>query len=571
MRVIGIHDSHDASVCLVEDGQVLLAIEEERLSGIKNYNGFPSLALAEILKRSKFTISDIDYFAVSGKHRPPVLDREAMVQHFKNYLTIFGTSIRVARHTPIYGAYKKIARKRREGDLKRAGIPLDKVFFVEHHLAHAAAAYFGSPWRENVLVLTCDGAGDGLCATVNIGEGNNLIRKADVPESSSIGWLYSVVTFMLGMMPIEHEYKLMGMAPYAPSKGANKSYMVFKELMGLSRDNSLIWRRKQGVPNTYYIFNYLREKLAFHRFDWICAGLQRWTEEILADWVRNCIDHFKIEKVALGGGVFMNVKANKKIAELPGLRDLFIFPSCGDESNSIGAALWIYSQNITRASEEAAPIGANYWGMDYSDEEMKENLLDEKSIDYNRHDDIERETAKLLAVGEVVARFKGKMEFGARALGNRSILADPSNKNIIKIINEMVKMRDFWMPFACSVLEDRVDDYFTNPKGIKAPYMMMSFDTTENWDQIAAGVHPYDLTVRPQVVYKAWNEDYYRLIKSFETITGRGAILNTSFNIHGEPIVGTPMAALDSFMRSGLNYLAIGNYMVQKKTRVLQR
>ena len=135
----------------------------------------------------------------------------------------------------------------------------------------------------------------------------------------------------------------------------------------------------------------------------------------------------------------------------------------------------------------------------------------------------------------------------------------------------MVKMRDFWMPFACSVLEDRVDDYFTNPKGIKAPYMMMSFDTTENWDQIAAGVHPYDLTVRPQAVYKAWNEDYYRLIKSFETITGRGAILNTSFNIHGEPIVGTPMAALDSFMRSGLNYLAIGNYMVQKKTRVLQR
>jgi carbamoyltransferase len=282
--------------------------------------------------------------------------------------------------------------------------------------------------------------------------------------------------------------------------------------------------------------------------------------------VRNCVRATGINRVALGGGVFMNVKANKVIGELPEVQDVFCFPSSGDESTAVGAAWSAYSAApaaTERRRPPIKPIDEIYWGTKYADDEI-EQILRRRSLRYRHYQDIESEVARLLAVGEVVARFKGRLEFGARALGNRSILADPSNPGIVRTINELIKNRDFWMPFACSILAECEREYIRNPKGIRSPYMMMTFDTTSRVEEIRAGTHPYDYTIRPQIVYRDWNPDFHRLIREFARRRGIGAVLNTSFNLHGSPIVGTPVAALDVIERSGLRWLAIGNFLVRK-------
>ena len=209
------------------------------------------------------------------------------------------------------------------------------------------------------------------------------------------------------------------------------------------------------------------------------------------------------------------------------------------------------------------PLEDLYFGPEFTDTEI-EQVLGRSPYSYRKYGDIEQEVAELLATGQIVARFKGRMEFGARALGNRSILANPSHAQVIRIINEMVKNRDFWMPFAPSILDTRAKDYFKCDKNIQAPYMMIAIDSSSNINEIAAASHPYDNSIRPQIVYEKWNRDYWCLIKKFEKITGIGAILNTSFNLHGHPIVCSPEDAIEVFMNSGLNYMAIGNFLVEK-------
>jgi len=259
------------------------------------------------------------------------------------------------------------------------------------------------------------------------------------------------------------------------------------------------------------------------------------------------------------------------IMELPEIESLFIFPSCGDESNSTGAAYQIYAEEKLKKGEpiDINPLENIYFGPEFKDKEieivLKNNDNNNGVYKYEKKDDIEKEVAHLLNKEEIVARFKGKMEFGARALGNRSILADPINIEVVKTINDIIKNRDFWMPFAPSILKERTDEYLVNHKQIDSPYMIICFDSTEKVKELKAACHPYDNTIRPQVVYKDWNPDYYRLIKEFEKLTGRGAILNTSFNLHGHPIVCSPKDALEVFKKSGLEYMAMGNFLVRKQ------
>lgn len=262
----------------------------------------------------------------------------------------------------------------------------------------------------------------------------------------------------------------------------------------------------------------------------------------------------------------MNVKANKVIGELPEVEDLFVFPSCGDESTAVGAAWAAYSALAPAMKDPpppVAPVEGIYWGTEFGDDEIGREL--QRRRFRQRHcADVEAEVAELLTRGEVVARFKGRLEFGARALGNRSILADPSNPRVVRTINRVIKGRDFWMPFACSILDDCERQYVRNPKGFRSPYMMMTYDTTSRVDHIVAGTHAEDGTVRPQIVYRELNDHYHHLIREFARRTQIGAVLNTSFNLHGSPIVGSPAAALDVLEHSGLRWLAIGNFMVEK-------
>jgi carbamoyltransferase len=568
MRILGIHDGYNACAALTENGEVVAVVQEERLAGVKNYAGFPYGAVAEVLRLAGRRIDDIDLVAMNGRHIGVPVGRDALLRKFGQFSSPVGAARRLARSTPLNDLYRKRCASAREARLQQGGIPLAKVRYVEHHAAHAAAAYFGSPWRDGrVLVLTCDGAGDDLCATVNVGEAGEIRRLAEIPESASLGIIYAMVTYLLGMVPNDHEYKLMGLAPYAPAAQGESVYRALRGYLGLSRRHPLIWERARGFPDAFHSYPFLRRVLARQRFDGICAGLQRFTEELLAEWVGRCARETGLHRLALSGGVGMNVKANKRLSELPEVDALFVFPSCTDESNAIGAAWWVYAaeQRARGRPVDIPPLRDLYLGTDFSHEECEAAIVEARSgFRVRLVDDIEAETARLVAGGDVVARCSGRMEFGARALGNRSILADPSDLRVVRIINEMIKSRDFWMPFAPSVLDYAGPRYIHNPKRLAYPYMILAFDTNGNADSILAALHPYDRTARPQEVYEAWNPGYFRLLSELERLTGRGIVLNTSFNLHGEPLVWSPQQAIRVFQRSGLPHLALGPFLLSK-------
>ena len=563
MRVLGIHDGHSAAACVYEDGRLRAATQEERLNRVKNWSGLPEKSIRTVLELSHMKVTDIDVVAMNGHHMPYPKDRHAVMDEYRRTGSVGMSVKKFLRHTYLRTAYQDKRKRERSAGLEKLGIQRDKVVYVDHHMAHAAAAYYGlANFDDDILVLTNDGAGDGICATVNIGRKGKVERIAQVPESESIGNIYAMVTFILGMVPLEHEYKLMGMAPYAHEEHARPIYESLRRLMEFDKKNPMVWRRVGDCPETYFSYNYLTKLLELKRFDTICAGLQRFTEEMLGTWVKNCVEKTGIRKLALSGAVFMNVKANKVIMDLPEVESLYVFPSCGDETNAMGAAYWAYTQKADPTTVE--PLDGLYLGRSFDNEEIRKVLPDMAGYRWEYFDDIEAEAARLLAEGQVVARFKGRSEFGARALGNRSILADPMRQNLIREINDMIKSRDFWMPFAPSMLPDAAKEYLINPKNVDAPYMILAFDTTEKRSDLPAALHPYDFTARPQVVKKKTNPDYYHLIEEFQKRTGRGVVLNTSFNLHGFPIVDSPEDALDVLHRSGLRYLALGNYMVRK-------
>src|SRR5207302_1073541 len=272
-----------------------------------------------------------------------------------------------------------------------------------------------------------------------------------------------------------------------------------------------------------------------------------------------------------GGGVFMNVKANMLIADETWLGDLFVFPSCGDESNAVGAAYLGYLDLCAESGGRAAPkpFGPAYLGPDIQESEI-EAVIENRDLAsryrVSEHTAIEEKIAELLVSDGVVARCAGRMEFGARALGNRSILANPSDHRVVPLINRMIKNRDFWMPFAPTILAERAADYLVNPKGLASPYMMLAMPTRpEVLEALVAAVHPQDGTARPQILERTWNPEYHAVIAEFERRTGIGAVLNTSFNLHGEPVVCSAGDAVDTFERSGLPHLAVGRWLISKK------
>jgi carbamoyltransferase len=570
MRIIGIHDGHNATACLLEDGKIQYVIQEERLTRIKNHSCFPSSAIQEILRLTQLDYKDLDFIVFSSRHMPKNLTREELIKDYWKSESVATRLKRAAKKTFVMNIYKIMRKEERIHPLISEGYPRENIVFMGHHSSHAAAAYFGCPWWKNepVLVLTNDAGGDGLCATVNIGEKGRIKRLAQVTTEHSLGYIYSMITFVLSMVPEEHEYKVMGMAPYCSEVKALEVYEKFNRLISFNNiDDGITWMRSSGCPSTQYSYKYFKNFTEGIRFDWLCGGLQIFFEETILEWIRRCIQKTGIRKIALGGGLFMNVKANKRIRELPEVDEMFVFPSCGDESNAIGCAYLKYAEEKLDKGEEIdlAPLKDLYFGPEFRDIEI-EQVLGQYPYHYQKYNDIEQKVAALLADDQVVARFKGRMEFGARALGNRSILADPSHTQVIRTINEMIKNRDFWMPFAPSILETHINDYIGCDRTIQAPYMMIAFNSKNKNNQIVAASHPYDHTIRPQIVYEKWNPDYYRLIKYFEKLTGIGAILNTSFNLHGYPIVCSPKDALEVFMNSGLNYMAIGNFLVGKQS-----
>jgi carbamoyltransferase len=582
--VLGISETHCATAAILRDGEIVGCASEERFSRLKNDAGYPRHAVDALLRELRLTPADIDLVALAGL-RAYSRDWMNRVLHDVDYAReYYGVDLddrrglatrarklgaRLGLIEPARGKFDLSESERLSLVTSHLGLARERILALRHHLCHAAAAYYGAPFSgQRALVLTNDNSGDGDCAHVYAGEDTDLTALESASSAAgSLGSFYSFVTLLLGMKFGEHEYKVMGLAPYAPAAAADRAAAKLREVFDLDGGTParFVWKRRGRR------YRQLLEATLGLRFDAIAGGAQRIVEETLLGWTRLMHTRYGGDRLALGGGVFMNVKANRLIADEEWVRDLFVFPSCGDESNAIGAAYLGYLDACRRRGIAARPrpFGPAFLGPGLDDAEI-ENVIRTRDL-AARHrvsevEQIEAKIADLLVSDGVVARCAGRMEFGARALGNRSILANPSDHRVVTLINRMIKNRDFWMPFAPTILREREADYLVNPKGLASPYMMLAFPTNpKRRDEIVAAIHPQDGTARAHVLDEEWNRPYYRVIREFERRTGVGAVLNTSFNLHGEPLVCSPADAIDTFERSGLPHLALGRFLISKK------
>lgn len=562
MIVLGIHDGHTAGSALIKDGKILAAVSEERLTNIKNYSGTPLLSVQKVLEITGVTPDKVDLIAIGCFVRvgSPYADQNSLAKVQIKLSPFFHSHAFAKGYVKFFHLFRETA------GLKKLFLSLgmDKIpiQFIEHHLTHAACAYYQRPFKDDSVVLTLDGSGDGLSATVSIGKGNAIKRISETTFYDSLSNnLYSEMVGFLGMKRWEHEYKLMGLAPYGKDDGLVN---YFKKVIRINPENPLEFQNISG-SYLYNVTKKLTPVLVGRRFDNIAWAAQTYYEELLCQWVKNAVSYTGIHNIVCAGGSFLNVKANKKIRELKEVDKLFVYPASDDSGTPVGSAIAGYV-NLCKQQNKTAhvkPVRDVYYGVEFSNDQIesviKNSKWNKKAQFYKTG--IEKKCAGLLSSGYVVARFAGREEWGPRALGNRSILADPRNLSIIQKLNFAIKQRDFWMPFAASMLPSDGKKYLKNYHS--APYMIEAFDTTKYANDIIASIHPYDRTCRPQIV-SDWNSSYKKIISEFKKITGVGAILNTSFNLHGYPIVGSPEVAIKTFEQSGLDGLILENWLILK-------
>lgn len=596
-RVLGVHTGIDASACLLEDGVLRYALQEERFTGVKQYIGMPKQSIAKILEMAKLTIDKIDDMAVATtydlvspgegvKPSPMQVARKFIRWKIPPLFILWEDLIpEIKKRNPaLFMIPVRVQLERRLDWLRTETGFQGPITVVDHHAAHAASGYYSSPWKdEPVLVLSNDAAGDGLCATVSIGENGTMRRIAQTKHTHSLGYLYTSVTHWMGMKAHQDEFKILGLSEHASPKHGQASYDEFKKLIDVE---GLQFKRKVFEPLCMpYVRKHMHTIFDYNRFDNIAWGLQKHTEDLMLKWTKNAIEKTGIHKVAAGGGVFMNIVVNKLIRELPGVEGFYPMPTAGDTTTSIGAAYVVYAARMREQGSETriAPLGPLYLGDDFTDKDV-ETAMDEamamagqfgrkmtgyygdefdKSLDAVHMSQVDDLAADLILKGKIVARCRGPMEFGARALGNRSILCDASELRNVRKLNRVIKSRDHFMPYSPVVKEARMADYFVRPEF--APYMTRTFDTTPLAERdLIAGLHQANLSARPQTLRPSWNPGYARILDIFENETGRGGLVNTSANIHGEPIIHGAKEAISMFVRSGLKYLVLGNYLVSK-------
>ncbi len=592
MTVIGIFDGHNASAALTIDGEVLCAIQEERFTKRKNETCFPQHAVRYILETYQLNNDNIDMVAMSTTDRTDInniqypidsvfsiADYIDMMEEYwkpklsgKPYVKAYAKKVFEEKYPnettfhniplEFYDLDRPILQQKMQELIRNdvatfMHIDAEKVRYFDHHTCHVMYGYFANPnKKEKTIAITVDANGDGRNQTVWKIE-NNQFTLVDDSAQCDIGRIYRMITLYLRMKPLEHEFKVMGLAPYAKKSYINDVMPVFKELLTFDGLKIIYKNRPENL------YEYFNEKLKYYRFDNIAGAVQEYTEQMLNELFVRAHKEIGYSSFVFSGGVAMNVKANKALGDLDCVDDLFVAGSSSDESQSIGAC---YFANYEKGIENK-PLKNLYLGTSIADNDVHayietQNLHKKYKISQADHGSV----ASLLAKGEVVARVAGRMEFGSRALGNRSILADPSNPGIIQYINELIKGRDFWMPFAATVLDSYADKYLVNPKKFTSSYMAVAMDTRkEVLHEIKAGTHPYDETIRPQILTKEQNPEYYDLIQTFSEITGIGALLNTSYNLHGLPMVNDIEDAMHVFENSGLKYLVLNHTLVSKR------
>ncbi len=593
--ILAVHSGHNASAALMRDGEIVTAALEERFARKKNYVGYPWQAIEYCLKKEGVAGQDLsriayttiafggsvflkaktstqfslrDYFDYYGDR---YYRRRLKGEKCIDYLQWLKTADKFNEDKQYYDfSYLTddvMLNSEEDAELFRneqrrllsshLGVSPEKIEFIDHHTCHAYYAYYGSPFRnEDCVVITLDGFGDGRNQTVwKVSGGEfSLIAESD---QNDIGRIYKMATLLLAMRPDEHEFKVMGLAPYAKMSHVKRAMQALDGLCKVDGMRIVSGERPKDL------LAYLDEAWKDHRFDNIAGAVQTYTENLACELVRSIAQLTGIRRFVIGGGIAMNIKMNKAISELEEVDSLFVCGSSGDESLSIGGCYYLNSDH-----QRNQPVRHLYLGHDIGDELPTfdfDQFRDRFVLNESASSDL---IAELLADGDIVAVARGRAEFGARALGNRSILADPRRRETVQKINEAIKNRDFWMPFALSILEDRHDEYILNPKRLQSPFMAVSLDVRpEKHAEIEAGTHPYDRTVRPQFVSSNEAPAYYELISAFDRVAGVPALLNTSFNLHGEPIVDTIDDAVRTFERSGIDHLLIGDRILLSKRK----
>jgi carbamoyltransferase len=588
MKILGISCFyHDSAASLVSDGEIKSAVQEERFTRVKHDPRFPQNAIDFCLRDANLNPYDLDYVVYYDK---PIMTFDRLLS---SYLYTAPFSVRSwLKSMPLWLGQKLRVKKIIKKALK--GFK-GEVLFSEHHFSHAASAFYPSPFKE-AAILTVDGVGEWATASVGYGKGSDIWLLKELKFPNSVGLLYSAFTYFTGFKVNSGEYKLMGLAPYG--KPIYKD-IILKELVDIKEDGSIRLNLHYfdfigGLKMTNSRFSELfggpprkpESQLTVREMD-LAASIQSVTEEIVIRMANHAYNETKIDNLCMAGGVALNCVANGKILKNTPFKNLWIQPAAGDAGGALGAALsvWYLLGKGERVTDEKNDFqNGSYLGLAYSEKEIRDFLISKK---YPYTEIVKSKAPKVIAEkiadGKVVGLFSGRMEFGPRALGARSILADPRNIETQKFLNLKIKFRESFRPFAPSVLEEDVDEYFED--SIPSPYMLLTTHLKEEKrypmdESISQGdvikrlmqkrsdvpaITHLDYSARIQTVSKTTNPFYHSVISEFKNITGVGMVVNTSFNVRGEPIVCTIEDAYRCFMKTNMDVLFIENFMLLKE------
>ena len=584
---------HDSAATLLIDGKIIAAAQEERFSRIKHDQSYPFNAIQFVLDYANLNLNDVDQIIFFEK---PFLKFERLLETYVAFAPKGFKSF--SKSMPIWLKDKLFQKKMLFDQLKQHDENFkddSKIHFSDHHLSHASSAFFPSPF-DKAVILTADGVGEWATTTVAIGNGNKLEIKKEIHFPHSLGLLYSAFTYYTGFKVNGGEYKLMGLAPYGTPIYSD---LIVNNLVDIKDDGTFRLNQKffnyaTGLTMTNSNFDNLfgkkprdpdEEELSQFHMD-IAASIQKVTEEIMVKLAISLKKEFNVSNLCLAGGVALNCVANGKILKEKIFDNIWIQPAAGDAGGSLGAALalWHIEQNNPRTVNPNDDMKGSYLGPEYTQKQIEEQLnnVGAKYSKLNEEDLIEK-TSSDLSSGEAIGWFQGRMEFGPRALGGRSILGDPRSTEMQKNLNLKVKYRESFRPFAPSILREDLSNWFDI--NVDSPYMLMVANINKNKtitmndkekklfgieklnikrSEIPAVTH-VDYSARIQTVHQETNKKYFKLIKKFKEKTGCPVIVNTSFNVRGEPIVNTPVDAFNCFMGTELDKLVIGNCYLEKK------
>ena len=582
---------HDSAACILKEGEIVAAAQEERFTRKKHDPSYPYNSIKFVLKYANLKLSEVDHIVFFEK---PFLKFERLLETYVAFAPRGFASF--SRSMPIWIKEKLYQKNLLFNKLKQhdENYKSDKnIFFSDHHLSHAASAFFPSPFDE-AIVLTADGVGEWSTTTVAVGKGNKLNIKKEIHFPHSLGLLYSAFTYYIGFKVNSGEYKLMGLAPYGNpifedkiknlidikndgSFRLNQKYFNYATGLTMTNDNfHKLFGKKPRNPNT--------EELTQFHMD-IASSIQKVTEDIMVKLARSIREEYNIKNLCLAGGVALNCVANGKILQEKIFENIWIQPAAGDAGGSLGAALalWYLEQDNDRKINPIDDMKGSYLGPEFTQSEIEKELkLIGAKYEIVGHEDLINRTSDYLIKEKAVGWFQGRMEFGPRALGGRSILSDPRSDKMQKNLNLKVKYRESFRPFAPSILREDLTEWFD--LNIDSPYMLFvaninskkSIEMTNEQNELFGlnklnikrseipAVTHVDYSARIQTVTQSTNKLYYDLISKFKEKTGCPVIVNTSFNVRGEPIVNTPSNAFNCFMGTDLDYLVIGNCILDK-------